>query len=759
MSDRLCVVMPVYNEQDAIPTVLVKWDDALAALGIDYEIRPYNDGSKDSSLDVMRAVAAGRPRISVRNKQNGGHGNTILTGYREAAADGFDWIFQIDSDDEMGPEKFEDLWSARNDADFLVGIRDGRRQALPRKIMSFVSRLCVRIFYGKSVWDVNTPYRLMRASAFRDFFDNISLTTFAPNVILSGLAAGLRCREFRVPQHDRTTGEVSIKKWKLLKAAAKSFWQTIWFAVGGGVQSFGCRILRLACSVTCLTGLAFAILTVANSTLAFWSALVAALIIVCKKFDRIRRSVCSALAWIERRWLLSLCLIALAGLAMRGMGYAINPDLSSYHVTGDAPGFWACAKAMAAGNFPGFKSWGAPGVYALAIKIFGDGLWVGVYVNVFLQLATSVILFVFASRIFRSRTAGVLAFAGYFCAPFFAQFAFQTYGEHLYFLLLALSVLLLDMWRTSRSAALSAVLAVVVAITLYTRSEGGILLLVIAPGLFLATALSERRAVAKAAFSLAVFMAIVGCAMFAGWKMNAKYHGTHCVLCSHDGWWPRLYGTNLESKGRWWKPDVGKDVPVGSAAVGQAKHRSRKVSNGDKNLICKRYEAETGTPIDCENWYCPEELIPLIQKEISRRWSAMDWKTKVKFVQRKERDVWAVTHINGFMFKGRGLKSLAERSDRVFHCILAVAAFLFALRAFRRLPHVDGQGDGLLHVLFASIPFIFCIGMVCVIAIAENNSRYGLVSSLLLTPYLMSLSGSHKPQVRSPGDQRKGATS
>jgi hypothetical protein len=88
------------------------------------------------------------------------------------------------------------------------------------------------MFYGKSVWDVNTPYRLMRVSAFKGFFEEISLSTFAPNVILSGLAARhrLRCFETRVPQHDRTTGEVSIKKWKLLKAAAKSFWQTVAFA-------------------------------------------------------------------------------------------------------------------------------------------------------------------------------------------------------------------------------------------------------------------------------------------------------------------------------------------------------------------------------------------------------------------------------------------------------------------------------------------------------------------------------------------------
>ena len=237
MSERLCVVMPVYNEQDAIGPVLEKWDAVLKALGISYEIRPYNDGSRDGSLDVMRSVAQRiGPQISVRDKPNGGHGNTILTGYREAAADGFDWIFQIDSDDEMGPERFNELWSRRNDYDFLVGIRHGRRQALPRKIVSFVSRLCVRLFYGKSVWDVNTPYRLMRVSAFKDFYSQIPMTTFAPNVILSGLAARhkLRCFETPVPQHDRTTGEVSIKKWKLLKAAAKSFWQTVVFSFGIG---------------------------------------------------------------------------------------------------------------------------------------------------------------------------------------------------------------------------------------------------------------------------------------------------------------------------------------------------------------------------------------------------------------------------------------------------------------------------------------------------------------------------------------------
>ena len=55
--ERLCVVMPVYNEQAVIGQVLEKWDAALRRLGVDYEIRPYDDGSKDGSLAAMQRTA------------------------------------------------------------------------------------------------------------------------------------------------------------------------------------------------------------------------------------------------------------------------------------------------------------------------------------------------------------------------------------------------------------------------------------------------------------------------------------------------------------------------------------------------------------------------------------------------------------------------------------------------------------------------------------------------------------------------------
>lgn len=229
---NLAVVMPVYNEEGAIGAVIEKWTSELDKLQIDYNIFAYNDGSKDNTAAILEELAKTQPKLVAINKANSGHGATILKAYRDNAPN-YTWIFQMDSDDEMGPEGFASLWEKRHDYDFLIGIRDGRLQQLPRKIISFVSRACVKIFYGfNGVWDVNSPYRLMRSEKFVDLFNKIPEDTFAPNVIISGFVARKKLKFYQIPVPCklRQTGEVSIKKWKLLKAAAKSFLQTITFS-------------------------------------------------------------------------------------------------------------------------------------------------------------------------------------------------------------------------------------------------------------------------------------------------------------------------------------------------------------------------------------------------------------------------------------------------------------------------------------------------------------------------------------------------
>jgi glycosyltransferase involved in cell wall biosynthesis len=223
----LTLVMPVYNEAAAIGGVVRAWAAELDRLAIDYEMRVYDDGSRDETPVALEQLSNEIPRLLVTRHSNRGHGPTILRGYREARGE---WVFQTDSDGEMEPDSFPRLWEKRGDYDFLLGIRGGRVWSPPRWVMTRGSRLAVRMLFGKGVADVNTPYRLMRRARLAELMATLPDDLFAPNVILSGLAVrrGLRVFEIEVPHQGRRTGKASLSGVrKLVKPATRSLRQTI----------------------------------------------------------------------------------------------------------------------------------------------------------------------------------------------------------------------------------------------------------------------------------------------------------------------------------------------------------------------------------------------------------------------------------------------------------------------------------------------------------------------------------------------------
>lgn len=221
------IVMPVYNEAACINDVLFDWDRELGTLGLSYLLLVLNDGSRDATAEVL-GCHQNNPKIRVINKKNSGHGPTILQGYR-MAVDEAAWVFQVDSDNEMEARHFKKIWEARESSDAVIGIRDGRLQPLPRKIISMVSRLIVALFYGSGIADVNCPFRLMKSEVLKEILSGIPHDTFAPNVAIAGLLISQkrRIKNIPIPHNERRTGEVSIKKWKLLKASMKSCLQTV----------------------------------------------------------------------------------------------------------------------------------------------------------------------------------------------------------------------------------------------------------------------------------------------------------------------------------------------------------------------------------------------------------------------------------------------------------------------------------------------------------------------------------------------------
>ena len=223
----LGVVMPVYNEEESLSGCVRSWVSALDELDIDYRLIVINDGSKDSTADVLGDLVS-NPRVVGVSKANEGHGPTILRGYHLAARTS-EWVFQVDSDDEIPASAFAAVWNSREGHDAVFGRRTGREQTLDRKLISKIAGLTSRLLLRGRVTDVNVPYRLMRSTTLLPVIDRLPADTFAPNVVISGALGRDRATfaEVPVPHSERAAGEVSIVGWGAIKAAVRSFRQTV----------------------------------------------------------------------------------------------------------------------------------------------------------------------------------------------------------------------------------------------------------------------------------------------------------------------------------------------------------------------------------------------------------------------------------------------------------------------------------------------------------------------------------------------------
>ncbi|MEM7583767.1 MAG: glycosyltransferase family 2 protein [Acidobacteriota bacterium] len=226
---ELTVVMPAYNEEEALAGVVTAWLRALDAADVDYQLRLYDDGSRDQTLRIARDLASREARLKVIGQENRGHGPTLLRGYHEAASP---WIFQTDSDGEIGTERFVELWRQRHEHDFLIGSRQGRQAPPVRRAMTAVAHWMTRGFQlrlqGERIQDTNIPFRLMRRERLLPLLSYVPPQTFAPNVALSGLAIaeGLRIFQLPVPSQERAGGVPSLRQLNLLRAAVRSWRET-----------------------------------------------------------------------------------------------------------------------------------------------------------------------------------------------------------------------------------------------------------------------------------------------------------------------------------------------------------------------------------------------------------------------------------------------------------------------------------------------------------------------------------------------------
>ena len=116
MSPKLSIIIPIYNTRSYLPRCL---DSILSQSYTDFELLLVDDGSTDTSGAICEAYAQKDTRIKVFHKENGGICAARNTGLDHAQGE---WIYQMDSDDELIPDGLQTLMDCiSEDVDVVMG--------------------------------------------------------------------------------------------------------------------------------------------------------------------------------------------------------------------------------------------------------------------------------------------------------------------------------------------------------------------------------------------------------------------------------------------------------------------------------------------------------------------------------------------------------------------------------------------------------------------------------------------------------------
>jgi glycosyltransferase involved in cell wall biosynthesis len=227
----ILVVIPAFNEEDVIANVINR---IRKVQFVDYnaQICVVNDGSSDSTLEVARRLAD----IVIDLPINLGVGSAIRAGYQFALLNKFEFVIQIDADDQHNPAYMNLMLDKLSGCDHVVGSRylnkDGYKISIIVRMAQIVVSLLMRVLHGIKVSDPTSGYRASGKNAIAIFAKTYP-TTFLQDTIGSILLlkkGNLTLAEINTPMKPRAIGESSQKTLRRVRLYLQSilliiFWR------------------------------------------------------------------------------------------------------------------------------------------------------------------------------------------------------------------------------------------------------------------------------------------------------------------------------------------------------------------------------------------------------------------------------------------------------------------------------------------------------------------------------------------------------
>lgn len=131
---HLSLIIPAYNEQETIPTLLDRVGSALARIGQPFEVVIVDDGSTDQTPQLLQTAMARLPWLRVlRMQHNAGQSAAFEAGFRAARGQ---IIATIDADLQNDPEEIPRLLPMLDGYDMITGWRKDRQDTRFRRWQS-----------------------------------------------------------------------------------------------------------------------------------------------------------------------------------------------------------------------------------------------------------------------------------------------------------------------------------------------------------------------------------------------------------------------------------------------------------------------------------------------------------------------------------------------------------------------------------------------------------------------------------------------
>jgi glycosyltransferase involved in cell wall biosynthesis len=236
LENSFSVVMPAHNEEANIEAVVRSCLEVLPALARDFEIVVVDDGSRDSTPQILDRLAHEDEHvIAIHHEINRGYGDALMTGFANTRGE---YVMFMDSDRQFDIADLERFLPYVGAYDVVAGYRIKRQDPPLRLLYANIFNMAVRVFFGIRVRDIDCAFKVFRGDLLRGMRLEIGGALINTEMLAKARKQGATLTEVGVHHYPRLVGAQSGGSFKVVFRAMRSFFR-LWVRMRSYVPPTG----------------------------------------------------------------------------------------------------------------------------------------------------------------------------------------------------------------------------------------------------------------------------------------------------------------------------------------------------------------------------------------------------------------------------------------------------------------------------------------------------------------------------------------